>query len=94
MGNGGGGGVLGASFGRVAAVLEAHVNSIADEFATRSGLAIHEQALLLEREVGLEDGQFRLRSGLKMARLEDRIEFLHSKFSGKPLDRASPWWDS
>ena len=27
-----------------------------------------------------------------MAKLEDRIEFLHTKFSGKPLDRSSAWW--
>ena len=27
-----------------------------------------------------------------MARLEDRIQFLHTKFSGKPLDTSSSWW--
>jgi hypothetical protein len=29
---------------------------------------------------------------LRMAKLEDRIEFLHAKFSGRPVDRSSGWW--
>jgi len=27
-----------------------------------------------------------------MARLEDRIEFLHTKFSGGPIDKTQTWW--
>jgi hypothetical protein len=72
--------------------LEAHVNSICEEFSIRQDLSAHEKALLLEKEVRLEDGEFRLGSTLKMARLEDRMEFLHSKFAGKPIDRSSAWW--
>jgi hypothetical protein len=72
--------------------LEAHVNSIADEFSVRLDLSAHERGLMLERDVGLEDGEFRVKTGLRMARLEDRIEFLHAKFSGKPVDRSLPWW--
>jgi len=72
--------------------LEAHVNSMGEEFATGKDLCAHEKGLLLERPVRLEKGEFRLQTGLKISRLEDRIEFLHAKFSGEPLDRTSDWW--
>lgn len=72
--------------------LEAHVNSIGEEFSMAGTLSVHEKALLLEKEVRLKDGQFQLQPGLRMAKLEDRIEFLHAKFSGKPVDRSSVWW--
>ncbi len=72
--------------------LEAHVNALGEEFSAAVGLSAHEQGILLERDVRLEDGQFQLKQNLRIARLEDRIEFLHTKFSGKPIDRASDWW--
>jgi hypothetical protein len=72
--------------------LEAHVNAISEEFAGRPTLSAHERGLLLEREVRLEEGEFHLQSGLKVARLEDRIEFLHARFSGKAIDRSVAWW--
>jgi hypothetical protein len=71
--------------------LEAHVNAIAEELSMRSELSAHEKGVLLEREVRLENGEFHLKSGLRMARLEDRIEFLHVKFSGKSLDGLASW---
>jgi hypothetical protein len=74
--------------------LEAHVNAIADEFSTIGDLTIHEKAVLLEQEVRLEDGEFKLLSTLRIIRLEDRIQFLHNRFSGKKLDRSQPWWSS
>lgn len=61
--------------------LEAQVNSIGEEFSIRTDLSAHEQGIILERNVKLENGEFKLQSNLKMARLEDRIEFLHTKFS-------------
>lgn len=72
--------------------LEAHVNSIGQEFCIRGDVSAHERGLLLEQDVRLEHGEFQLRPGLRMVRLEDRIEFLHARFSGKPLDRSSAWW--
>jgi hypothetical protein len=72
--------------------LEAHINSICEEFLIRPDLSAHEKGILLERDVRLENGEFQLKPGLRIARLEDRIEFLHAKFSGKPLDRSSAWW--
>jgi hypothetical protein len=72
--------------------LEAHINAIAEEFSIRPELSAHEKGMLLEREVKLQDGEFRVTPGLRMAKLEDRIEFLHAKFSGNPVDRTSAWW--
>ena len=72
--------------------LEAHINSIGEEFSRVMALSVHERAMILEREVRLEDGEFKLRETLKMTKLEDRIQFLHAKFSGKPLDTTSVWW--
>ena len=72
--------------------LEAHVNAIGEEFSGLADLSAHEKGVLLERDVRLEGGEFRLKPGLRMARLEDRIELLHAKLSGKPVDRSSTWW--
>jgi hypothetical protein len=71
---------------------EAHINSIADEFAVSTNLSAHEKGLILERDVRLKGGEFQLQKGLKMSRLEERIEFIHTRFSGKRLDHASTWW--
>jgi uncharacterized protein YukE len=72
--------------------LEAHVNALGEEFSGAAGLSAHEQGILLERDVRLEGGKFELKQNLRIARLEDRIEFLHTKFSGKSVDRQSDWW--
>jgi hypothetical protein len=71
---------------------EAHVNSIADEFSIAPNLSVHEKGLLLEKGVRLEGGEFQLQQSLKMARLEDRVKFLHAKFSGKPSGKTIVWW--
>lgn len=71
---------------------EAHINSIGEEFSIVRSLSPHEIGLLLGKPVRLDDGQFQLQKGLKMARLEERFEFLHTKFSGKPVDKQSRWW--
>ena len=72
--------------------LEAHVNALGEEFSEAIGLSAHEKGILLEQAVRLEAGQFQLRQTLKIARLDDRIEFLHTKFSGIPVDHTSDWW--
>lgn len=72
--------------------LEAHVNAIGEEFSVAKNLSLHEKALLLEKEVRLENGEFKLTAILKMAKLEDRMRFLHLKFSGHPIDTSSAWW--
>lgn len=72
--------------------LEAHVSAVSDDFLLRADLSIHEKAILEEKDVKLQHGEFVSVNSLKMVRLEDRIEFLHHRFSGKPIDRQSTWW--
>lgn len=66
--------------------LEAHVNAVADEMSLNQNLSIHEKAILEEKDVKLEDGKFKIKNELKIYRLEDRILFLHKRFSSKPID--------
>jgi len=73
--------------------LEARINSISDEASLRNDLSEHERGLVLERDVRLNDGKFKLQPTLRITRLEDRIEFLHTKLSGKPVDKTSSWWN-
>jgi len=72
--------------------LEAHVNAVSDEMALQKGLTPHEKSILLEREVGLDNGQYKVKPTLKMHRLEDRILFLFARFTKAPLDKDAPWW--
>lgn len=72
--------------------LEAHVNSIADDFLVRQELSVIERSILAEREYRLENGELVLTEVLKMYRLTERIEFLYRRFSGEPLDKDQAWW--
>lgn len=72
--------------------LEAHVNAVSDEMALQKGLTAHEKSILLEREVSLDSGHYKLKSTLKMYRLEDRILFLFARFTKSALDKNAPWW--
>lgn len=71
--------------------LEAHVNSVADEFSKRLELSVHEKGVLLERDVQLQDGEFRITTRLKMSSMEDRIAVLHQKFAKKGFDGKAEW---
>lgn len=72
--------------------LEAYVNSIGEELSIRTDLSPHEKGVLLERDVRLEDGDFKMQNALRMVRLEDRIEFLHTRIARKPVDKSEEWW--
>jgi len=72
--------------------LEAHVNAVSDEMALQKGLTAHEKSILLEREVRLDYGQYKLKNDLKMHRLEDRILFLFARFTKSMLAKDAPWW--
>lgn len=72
--------------------LEAHVNAVSDEMAMQKSLSAHEKSILLEKEVRLDNGQYKLKNDLKMHRLEDRILFLFARFTKAPLDKNAPWW--
>jgi hypothetical protein len=71
--------------------LEAHVNSVSDDFLQSPDLSAHDQSILEERDVQLVDGEFVLKKNLKMYRLEDRILYLHKRFSGDKFDKGAPW---
>jgi len=72
--------------------LEAHINAIGDELSTQTSLSVHEKGILLERDVRLKEGDFRISNSSRMSKLEDRIELLYAKFSGTPLDRSMTSW--
>lgn len=73
--------------------LEAHLNAIADEFLlTRPELSLLDQSILSEKAVQLEEGEYRLTNGLKMFRLEERIEYLSRKFGGKRIEKGASYW--
>ncbi len=46
--------------------LEAQVNSIGEEFSIRTDISAHERGLILERNVRLENGEFKLQPSLRM----------------------------
>jgi hypothetical protein len=73
------------------ASMEAHVNAVCQEFSTRSELSVHERALLLEEDVQLIDGAFASR-GLKIYRLQDRMDFLHARFSVRRVKKKEQEW--
>jgi|GEM_PF-2121277 len=73
--------------------LEAHINSIAEDQLLRSDISLHERALLSERKVELVGGQFQIQTGLQMYRLEDRLQYLWTRFSTEPaFDKKTPAW--
>ncbi len=73
--------------------LEAHVNAIADDFLTQKNLSLMDRSILSEKEIRFGEGEFIVDDNrLKIYRLDDRIQFLHRRFSGKSLDRKSGWW--
>ncbi|MGH8091891.1 MAG: hypothetical protein ACREIF_00250 [Chthoniobacterales bacterium] len=72
--------------------LEAHLNAVASDFLTRKDLSILDRSILSEQDFKLEGGDFVLKEGLKMYRLEDRFEFIYAKFSSSKLDKSASWW--
>ena len=75
--------------------LEACINSIVEEILIepyREKYTVYEQALLLEKEVKFDRGEYILKNGLKISRITDRIEFLYYKYTGKKLDGNYPWY--
>jgi hypothetical protein len=72
--------------------LEAHINAVAEELAAHKEFSSpHDQGVFLEKEVRLEDGEFKLKA-LRIYHLDDRILFLHKRVTGKLIDKAATWW--
>lgn len=77
--------------------LEACINSIVDEILVepyRNTYTVHEQGLLLEKDIRFEKGAFVLNNGLKISRITDRIEFLYYKYTSRKLDGTFQWYSN
>lgn len=72
--------------------LEAYVNGIALELTESSfELTLNEIALISEKEIIFDNGNFQLGKKLKMQRLIDRIDFIYCKFSNKSISSQDTW---
>ena len=74
------------------AAFEAHINAIAEDFVHRKDLTLLDRSILQELEISLDKGKFQVSNKLKIYRLEDRVQFLLSRFKAKPVDERSQWW--
>lgn len=72
--------------------LEAYINGIAEEMCLSPKVPIHIKAVLMERELRLEKGDFVLTNSLKMSRLSDRIEILYKRYKKNELNDSETWW--
>lgn len=70
--------------------LESHLNGIADELASRPNSNLLHNAVLLEKDINLERGEWKIGRD-KYYRLEDRIAFLAIDYSGVAPASFS-WW--
>jgi hypothetical protein len=83
---------LHASLNLAFASAEAHINAVADELASHSEFsAPHDRGVLLEKEVRLDDGEFKLK-GARFYPLEERLIFIHRRVTSEPLDKRTQWW--
>ena len=72
--------------------IEAHLNAVCEELASHKEFsAPHDLGVLREKDVRLEDGEFKLK-GLRIYPLEERLTFVHRRVSGKTPDKQSRWW--
>lgn len=72
--------------------LEAYVNGICDDLLSNPNIPLHEQSILSEREIELDNGEFKLGKKLQMFRITDRIEFLFFKFGKIQLNGSTNHW--
>ena len=74
------------------ASLEAHLNSMSEDFLVREDLSVLDRSTLAERDFVLEEGRWVLTERLRVYRIEDRVEYLHNTFSNATLDKSAPYW--
>lgn len=72
--------------------LEAYINGIVEEMCLSPKMPIHIKAILLEKEMKLEKGEFNLTNSLKMSKLTDRIEILYKRYNKVELNDSENWW--
>src|SRR5688572_26088703 len=72
--------------------LEAYINGICEELLTYPNIHLHERSILSEREIELDNGEFKTGGKLQMYRITDRIEFLFFKFSKNKINGHTHQW--
>lgn len=72
--------------------LEAQINYISEHFKNSSDFSVIEKSILLEKDFTLKAGKFNIINKDKFYRLDDRIEFLISKFSNEINKVKSEWF--
>lgn len=72
--------------------LEAFINGVISDFGSWSKFSIHERALLLEKIVKFDNGEYVILDQLQMTRLKDKIELLLHKFNSPKNYKQSKWW--
>lgn len=72
--------------------LEAFLNGFVSEHEDWDKLTVHELALLKEKEVVFEKGQFIINDRLKISRITEKIELILKKFNCKIKYRQLSWW--
>ncbi|RUV96566.1 hypothetical protein EOA75_06140 [Mesorhizobium sp. M1A.F.Ca.IN.022.07.1.1] len=83
---------LHASLNLAFASAEAHINAVAEELASHTEFsAPHDKGVLLEKEVRLDNGEFKLK-GDRFYPLEERVMFIHRRVTSQPLDKKTQWW--
>ena len=74
--------------------LEAELNYLAEHFEDKPMFTVHEQGVLLEREVRLDKGRFILSKKEKFYRLLERVDLLLQKCSGDAESTKANWYAS
>lgn len=72
--------------------LEAYINGISDEVTLGPNFPLHLKAILLEKEIRLTKGEFKLSDSLKMSRLSEKIEVLYRRYNRKVINDEESWW--
>jgi hypothetical protein len=72
--------------------LEAQINYISEHFKNSHDFSVLEKSILLEKDFTLKVGKFSITNKDKFYRLDDRIEFLISKFSNEIATVKGEWF--
>lgn len=72
--------------------LEAHLNYMAEHFTENAMFSMHEQGVLLEKEIRFNDGAFEIINKLKISRITDKIDLLLRKCSTNPHKDKAGWY--
>lgn len=83
---------LRASFLHGFSFLEAHLNDLSDHFRGKRTLTTHDLGVLLEREVRLDKGAFKLSTTPKFSKIIDRIEVLLRNFCSDVAAAKGDWF--